>query len=347
MRRAFFSLVIVITCVFAAGDRPGATYLLLPPTAKATGMGYAWTAIADDASANYYNAAGLAFLESPTTCATYFNYLPGFANDMHYVYIAAGIPHIKYAWGFDIMYFSLGKTEVTNELGEYIDTYYAWRSVLRLNYAKKIFDNLSGGIGLKWIIQVHELGGLWFEPFQYPLWYPTYHDGTGSTWAVDFNILYKILPYLCIGSVVHDLGPRMKYTGDGFHPYRTNGSDPLPLTYRLGVAFSPVDNKYFKPTLSAEITKVLVGMFADKDKSFLEQLDYELTEAWKGIGLEFTFFRVLSLRGGHFWDMEGARRGFTYGGGVKINKFELDIGIDENIFDFPTTNRKVSLSYTF
>lgn len=337
MRRALFSLVIVITCVFAAGDRPGATFLLIPPTAKATGMAYAWTAIADDASANYYNAAGLAFLEAPSICASYFKNLPGLADDMHYVYIAAGIPMSRFALGVDWTYFTPGKEEVVNDQGEYVDTRYVYRTAVRLNCAGKILDNLSGGLGFK---AIHQEGAVYD-------WWRYYYDGTGSTWAVDFNILYRLLPYLCIGSVAHNLGPRIKYTGENFHPYWRSTSDPLPLTYRLGVAFSPVDNKYFKPTLSAEITKVLVGLFADEDKSFLDQLDHELYEAWKGIGLELTFFKILSLRGGHFWDVEGARRGFTFGGGVKLRQLELDIGIDENIFDFPTTNRKVALSYSF
>ncbi|GAI51728.1 unnamed protein product, partial [marine sediment metagenome] len=46
-------------------------------------------------------------------------------------------------------------------------------------------------------------------------------------------------------------------------------------------------------------------------------------------------------------DIEGARKGFTFGTGINIKNLELDIGIDEKIFDFPTENRKISLSYTF
>jgi len=344
MRRALFSLVIVMTCVFAAGDRPGATYLLIPPTAKATAMAYAWTAICNDASANYYNAAGLASLETPAICATYFECLPGLQNDMHYVYAAMGIPGTGYATGLDVTYFTLGEIEVVNEMGQYLGSYLVWRLVLKLNHSRKIFHNLSCGVGLKWILQVHDVGWGWAHPC---IWYPGYNDGTGYAWALDFNAQYKPLPSLSIGSILHNVGPDIRYTGDSYDPTPFVQSAPLPLTYRLGVAFTPTDNKYYKIAFSAEITKVLVGVFADEEKSLLEQLDYELYEAWKGIGLEFTFFKILSLRGGHFWDVEGERRGFTYGGGVKINKFELDIGIDEHVFDFPTTNRKVSLSYSF
>ncbi len=95
------------------------------------------------------------------------------------------------------------------------------------------------------------------------------------------------------------------------------------------------------------MTKVLVSMFAQEENPFWENLKYEINEVWKGIGLELTFYRTISLRAGYFYDMEGERKGFTFGGGINIRNFELDIGIDESIYEFPTVNRKTSLSYSF
>jgi hypothetical protein len=164
--------------------------------------------------------------------------------------------------------------------------------------------------------------------------------GTGSSWAFDFNTLYRATSRLSVGAVLHNVGPRLDYALGG-------PSDPLPVTSRLSLAFRALENKFCRVWLCAELTKALVGAFSDSSRAFLEQLDYELTEAWKGIGVEVTAFKVLSLRGGHFWDVEGGRRGFTYGAGIKIKGLALDLGIDENVFDFETTNRVLTLSYTF
>ena len=316
-------------CGFAA-QRPGATFLLIPPTANATGMAYAYTAISDDASANYYNAAALAFFESPKITMNYCGYQPGFHENMHHFYFACAYPLYKSSWGFDAIYFTPGKIAKVDEEGNYLGDDIVWRLALKINYSKKLLDNLSLGIGWKFIKQQY---GMW-DPWGWPL------VETGSAWAFDFNGLYKILPNFSLGTVLHNIGPNISYSGTG-------ASDPLPWLYRLGIAYTPIDNKYISCTVSAEMTKVFVSMFAQEENSFWENLKYEFKEAWKGIGFELTFYKIISLRGGYFYDMEGARKGFTFGTGINIKNFELDIGIDENIYDFPTENRKISLSYTF
>ncbi len=329
--------MILVICGFAA-QRPGATFLLIPPTANATGMAYAYTAVSDDASVNYYNAAGLAFFESPKITMNYCGYQPGLSPDMHYVYCGLAYPLSKSAWGFDAIYFTLGKTEKVDEEGTYLGDVVVWRLALKINYARRLLDNFSLGIGVKFIRQQYAL----WDPWMYlrPIG-PIGIDGsTGSAWAFDFNGLYKIFPNFSLGTVLHNIGPNIRYSGTG-------ASDPLPWLYRLGIAYTPIENKYVSCTVSAEMTKVLVDMFAHEENSFWENFKYEFKEAWKGIGLELTFYKTISLRSGYFYDMEGERKGFTFGGGINIKNFELDIGIDESIYDFPTENRKISLSYTF
>ena len=319
-------LITLVICGFAA-QRPGATFLLIPPTANATGMAYAYTAVSDDASVNYYNAAGLAFLTAPKITANYFGYLTGLYPDMYYVYCGLAYPLSKSSWGFDIIYFTVAKAEV------YIPEIHnvtIWRLALKINYARKLNNRFSVGVGWKFIRQKYGRPDSWGWP----------RDETGFSWAFDFNGLYKILPNFLLGTVLHNIGPNIRYSDAG-------ASDPLPRLFRLGIAYKPIENKYVSCTVSAEMTKVLVGMFAREENSFWENLKYEFKEAWKGIGLELTFYKIISLRSGYFYDMEGARKGFTFGGGINIKNFELDIGIDESIYDFPTENRKISLSYTF
>lgn len=329
--KGVLTAISLIALCFAA-QRPGATFLLIPPSARATGMAYAYTAICDDASANYYNAAGLAFFESPKITMNYCGYQPGLHENMHHFYFACAYPLHKSAWGFDIIYFTIGKAEVY--IPE-IDNVTIWRLALKINYARRLLDNFSLGIGVKFIKQQYFL----LDPWMY-LW-PIGIDGsTGSSWAFDFNARYEILPRLSLGTVIHNIGPNISNT-------ETGSSDPLSRLFRLGIAYTAIENKYVSCTVSAEMTKVLVSMFAQEENSFWENLKYEFKEAWKGIGLELTFYKIVSLRCGYFYDYEGMRKGFTFGGGINVKNFELDIGIDEKIFDFQTENRRVSLSYTF
>ncbi len=322
-------------CFCIAAQRPGATFLLIPPTARATGMAYAFTGIADDASANYYNAAGLAFLESPSITATYFTYLTGLRPDMHYFYFGAAYPLVESAWGVDFVYYTLGRVEVRDEWGTYLGERLVWRIAPKISYARMLSSKIALGVSWKFIKQ------------QYALWSPwdidvlgSYSDGTGSSWAFDFSLLYKILPNFRFGTVLHNMGPKLKYTASA-------SSDPLPWLYRLGCSYQPIDNRYVSVTISGELTKILNNMFEDEEKTFWENLKYEFDEAWKGIGLEVVVYDLLSLRGGYFHDSEGAREGWTFGGGMRFKGVLFDIGIDENVFDFQTQNRKLSLSYTF
>lgn len=328
--REVLFLLITFFSFSTAARRPGTTFLLIPPSARATGIAYAYTAICDDASANYYNAAGLAFFESPKIAMSYCGYKPGLSSNMHHFYFACAYPLHKSTWGFDAIYFTPGKIAKIDEEGNYLGEVVVWRLALKIDYSKKLLDNLSLGIGWKFIKQQY---GMW-DPWGWP------RDETGFSWAFDFNFLYMILPNLSIGTVLHNIGPDIHYADTG-------GSDSLPWLYRLGIAYTPIENEYVSCTVSSEATKMLVSMFAQEENSFWENLKYEFKEAWKGIGLELTFYKMVSLRSGYFHDEEGERKGFTFGGGINIKNFELDIGIDEKIFDFDTQNRRVSLSYTF
>jgi len=55
-------LLVGTTNLFAVSEA-GVLFLLISPTARAGGMGEAFGAVADDASATYFNPGGLAFQE--------------------------------------------------------------------------------------------------------------------------------------------------------------------------------------------------------------------------------------------------------------------------------------------
>ncbi len=319
-----------------AAQRPGAVFLLIWPGARATALAGAFSAIADDATACYYNPAGLSFMDKTNISLQHVNWLPGLHADMYYEYAGFIKPIKSGAYGLNIIYLTTGKTDVINSEGQHLGEYTTFDIAGGLDYGIKLSPNLGIGIGWKFIYSFLVPEWVWEKMPELGI----EKGGTGITYAFDAALLYKPFKFLSLASALQNFGPNISYTEGG-------ESDPLPYTLRLGLRFMPIDSRIIKIGISSDITKILVGMFADEKKSFLENLSYEFIEAWKGFGLEINYYDFVILRGGYFYDYEGQRIGFTFGGGIKAGGFSIDVGIDEAMYDFRTTNRKFSLSYQF
>lgn len=335
MRKVFFIFVLCSALLFGA-TRPGAVFLLIWPGARATALSGAFSAVADDATACYYNQAGLAFLDGTIVSLQHAPWLPGLQADMYYEYAGVTKSYKVGTFGLSVVYLTTGPTEVRNIEGIYLGTYTTFDISVGLNYGAKIRENLGIGIGWKFIYSYLVPPWVWGRMPELGI----NNGGIGITYAFDVGTMYKPFSFLTVAGALQNIGPNISYTESG-------ASDPLPYTLRLGVRFQPINSKVIRIALTADVTKILVGMFADETNTFFENLRYEFNEAWKGIGLEIDYYEFVRLRAGYFIDDEGERVGFTYGGGIKAGGFSLDVGVDQDIYDFPTTNRKFSLSYQF
>jgi hypothetical protein len=335
MRKVFLTLVILSALMFGA-TRPGAVFLLIWPGARATALSGAFSAVADDATACYYNQAGLAFIDGTIVSLQHAPWLPGLHPDMYYEYAGITKSYKVGTFGLSIIYLTTGPTEVRNFEGIYLGTYTTFDISIGLNYGAKIRENLGIGVGWKFVYSYLVPPWVWGRMPELNIT----SGGIGITYAFDVGTIYKPFSFLTVAGALQNIGPDISYTESG-------ASDPLPYTLRLGFRFQPINTNVIRIALTADITKILVGMFADETKTFFENLSYELDEAWKGVGLEIDYYNFVKLRAGHFWDNEGERVGFTYGGGIKAGGFSLDVGVDQDIYDFQTTNRKFSLSYQF
>lgn len=360
----FFSIAL------PAGENPGAVFLMIWPGSRPTALGGAFSALADDATATYYNVGGLGFQNSGEIIIQHANWLPGLYPGMYYEFLGATRSfRQKGTFGFNFIYLTTGRTEVINEQGEYLGEYNTFDIAATAAYGFKVMPKLSAGVSFKFIysylvpdwvflVMKKELGNI--------------SGGVGTTWAVDMGLLYKPFPFLSVGTALQNLGPNIAYTTSG-------ASDPLPRMLRLGLNYMPIQSKLFRLSLLPEITKVLVGMFYDPQDTltFPQELSYEWREAWKSFGIELTYYDFLSVRLGYFEDLIGARGGIrvikndieeyvslpefifsknrgkfdkiglTFGGGIKFKKFAFDISLDHLIYDFSTDNYKFSLSYQF
>ncbi len=381
VKRITIGLVLLSGLCFGAGRRPGAVFLMIWPGSRPTALGGAFTAIADDASAAYYNPAGLGFQQNIIISGTHVNWLPELAPDMYYEYLAVSAPFSKVGtFAFNGVYLTTGETVVQNESGTVIGTYTTFDFSLGLAYGRELTPYLAVGGGVKLVYS-----------FLAPEWVlerlGLAAGGSALTWATDAGVLYRPFKRLQLGTALQNLGPPISFSSN-------SDPDPLPLMLRMGVSYKPLSvlskdttKEQFEIVglrLTTDITKVLIGMFAvdppEVDSMSLgQELGYEIGESWRSLGMEVSVYReILTLRAGYFFDKTGARGGFvlkdetnstehvglfpflfgsqegkltkvgvTFGAGVKYAGFQLDVGIDELIYDFPTANRKFSLTYTF
>ncbi|KPK63834.1 hypothetical protein AMJ83_05120 [candidate division WOR_3 bacterium SM23_42] len=336
MRKVILILVLFSALLAGAGQRPGAVFLLIWPGARATALSGAFSAVADDATACYYNQAGLAFVDQTVIALQHAPWLSGLQPDMYYEYAGVTKSYSIGTFGLNVIYLTTGKTEVRNSLGVYLGEYTTFDLSVGLNYGFKLGPNLGLGVGWKLIYSYLVPDWVWERMPELGI----DMGGTGLTYGFDTGVLYKPWSLLSVGAALQNIGPNISYTESG-------SSDPLPYTLRLGLRLQPINSRVLRVALTADVTKILVGMFADETNSFFENLGYEFTEAWKGVGLEVDYYNFIKLRAGYFHDTEGKRTGFTYGGGIKAGGFSFDVGVDQNIYEFSTTNRKFSLSYQF
>ena len=372
MRSSTIALVLVllfISIAYPGGENPGAVFLMIWPGARPTALGGAFTSVADDATTTYYNPGGLGFMNSLDVTLQHANWLPGLAPegvDMYYEFLgAARSLKEKGTVGLNIIYLTTGKTEVINERGENLGEYTTFDIAATAGYGFKVLPKLSTGVSFKFIYSF--LVPDWVFKAMPELGIDA--GGTGTTWALDFGLLYKPFNVLSLGAALQNIGPNIAYTTSG-------ASDPLPRMLRLGLRYDPINNNLFRLSIIPEITKVLVGMFYDPQDTltFSQEFSYEFKEAWKSFGIELTYYDLITARLGYFEDLTGARGGvrvikddreqylslteflftkhggkfdkigLTFGGGIKFKKFAFDISMDHLIYDFQTSNYKLSFS---
>jgi len=354
----------------------GMGVLMIWPTARSTALAGAMTALADEADATYFNPAGLAFQTTARADVNHAYWLPGEYRGVYYGSAAGGAPthlpflrdHKAFIAG-SLTYLDLGEMDIINYQGEYLGHASVWRGAAAAHVATMLTNQLGAGVSLKAARSVHEWS-------YYDIWPPEppsglEQGGNATTVAADVGLTYRPSSRVSLGLAVANLGSHISYRPDYDEPYVAD----LPRMARLGLCWTPVDDRHFRLNLMPELDKVLVGMFRDTTgtKTLGRKLKEELRDVWKAAGIEATAFNIVSFRLGYFEDLTNQRGGLVFeqedetyhygvydvlvrknlgrfksiglcwGFGFGSDKLRFDVSSDAAIYDFPTSNWKFTL----
>lgn len=222
MRRlvVMITLLCLVPAGFLAGEASAAEFfekvgtydgqfLKIPIGARATAMGGAFVAVADDASAVYWNPAGIARLQGNIVSVHHVNWVAD-ANMTQgtYVFSLGFLPGML---AFNARSLYVDDMEVTtvfkpNGTGEYFDAGY---SSFGLTYARSLTDKFSVGVTAS---LVH--AGL--------------DDLTSNAFAVDVGTLYDTgYRSLKIGMEIQNMGSELSYIDSA-------QSAKIPILFRVG-----------------------------------------------------------------------------------------------------------------
>ena len=306
-------LVANLICVFAAAKTHGqdvskvgttaAEFLQVGVGARAMAQGGAFVAAADDASALYWNPAGLAHLPGSEAILTHSEWLGGINFD----YAGVGL-HLG---GLGTLGVSLTMLSVPDMLVRTEDrqegtgeTFDAADMALAVTYGRAITDRFSVGATAKYIRQ--------------RIWH-----STATGFAVDLGTQFRtdFFGGLTIGAVLYNFGTDMQLDGRDLRTFvdpdpRQLGNNnripvnfeldtfSLPLNFQFGLTSRPLDTRMHQLTLSAD--------------ALHPSSNYESVN----VGAEYGYQRRVFLRAGYqslfLDDHEG---GFSGGLGVRLALF--------------------------
>ena len=276
-----------------------ATFLEIEVGARAIGMGGAFVAVANDATAIFWNPAGIARLPRGEAILIHTNWLVETNFDFSGIVIPAG-----YMGSFAVSVTSLRtdemevrtvlKPEGTGEKFSYGDL------SAGLSYAKNLTDRFSIGINAKYISQ--------------RIWHM---DAKG--YALDIGTLFRTqFNGMVIGMTISNFGASLKLEGrDVFVNYdeapQFGGSNdripaskltdkfPLPLLFRVGVAMDILKSGSSRLTIAAD------AAHPNNNTEYINT------------GMEYVFNKNLALRFGYknLFTLD-TEEGFTAGFGTKL-----------------------------
>jgi hypothetical protein len=201
---------------------PG-TFLHMGVGAHALGMGKAYTAMATDATALYWNPAALA---NQNPYQVYFMHSVLFF-DTNFDYLAGSFPTRNLgSFGLGMLYLNSGNFDQRNELNEELGSFGISDMAFLFSWSKEMFKGISAGINYKLVTQ-------------------NMLDYSGTGHGFDLGLKTRVFDRVDVGMVfMNALTPKMKLAND---------SQTYPMQFRLGAATRLMQDKLI---ISVDVAKI-------------------------------------------------------------------------------------------
>lgn len=265
MKKQFYFLTIIFVITFCSYGwathyrvgTSGAQSLEMGMGVRATGMGGAFCAIADNSDAIYWNPAGLGQLWKTEICAGQYKWVEDIDyNFINFVYPLLGLRASNVdelgAFGASLVLLNSGNIPGRDILGNTTSNFKVEDRIIVLSYGKKILKDTFFGVSGKHIkqeIQVEKEGAYAFDMGM--LYYPR---ETGISLGITFQ----------------NMGNNYEFLGQ---------EDSLPFNIKMGIAGRVLDDKlllaadFNKPKYSNYYTNI--GTEWEIDKVFKLRLGYD------------------------------------------------------------------------
>jgi hypothetical protein len=213
---AIWVMAAVIAGVFGnvtiAGELGSTTagFLKVGVGARALGMGGAFTSIADNPSAVYWNPAGLRRMEMSQAEFSHQSWY----QDVNIENLQIAFPGRKVSFGAGLTYLSFGQIQSFDEFGEPGDELSMYNMAFTLSAAADVTENVAIGISAKYIEQSFDIL-------------------KGTAFAGDIGLMANY-GGIQVGVAAVNIGTKVKYI---------SVEEKLPAAARLGFSFRQFDNK--------------------------------------------------------------------------------------------------------
>lgn len=329
-------------------------FLIIAPDARSAGLGDCGVSTSPDVYSMHWNAAKYAFIEEDFSVGlAYSPWLRKLIPDMNIAYLALSkrvSPRSTVA--MSLRYFSLGEVNFTDERGVSLGTYKPNEWLVDAAYSRKLGEYISAAISARFIYSNLTQG---------------VSDGSkpAISVAADLGVYYQrpvewfngMDATFSWGVAITNIGAKMNYNKNNIK------KDFIPTNLRIGPSLKMNFDDYNSLAISLDFNKLLVPtppiylknaagtqdslddgghkiIYAGKDddvsmvqgmfQSFYDAPDgfsEELKEITIGVGAEYWYEKIFSLRAGFFHEakMKGNRRYLTFGAGLRYNVFGLDV----------------------
>jgi hypothetical protein len=214
-------------CSTGNQGKTGLAFLKIGIDARAVGMGEAYTATTADASAVYWNPAGMMAAGKSNVIFNHNEWI----MDIRGEFAALSLVRSRSAWGFQVNNYNIGEIAVrkipSSEPLAFTSAHYLSAG---LSYARRFHQRVDAGLSVKYLFEKIDVY-------------------TASGYAVDFGLSYRLpLNGLKLGATLQNLG--------SMNDMRSEDT-ALPLLFRVGAAYEvPWKMSQVNVNLASDLVKI-------------------------------------------------------------------------------------------